>query len=777
MNGGEDDRRELIADLRRATEAITVLAKEQEPFIAALEAFRQGDVEPFKLLVGQLGLSERCQPICDWLCSKECMRICFELCGPPTFDPPGPEELHELAQIVARITDDDKQLKRLVDAVEKRDRRAWATLVKEFGLERYCHVLCHWVCSVRCRLVCEVLCGPPRARRRDLARELRDAGKAIGRLAENENVFAQAARAALGNQCERLRAVILQTGLGDSCEVICLWLCSWRCVRVCLLLCRAYPLETAEVPALEVWEFAHATAELGARPEVLERLVDAVEREDPDAFGTLIADLGLARFCVQICHWLCYVWCRRFCFCVCPPLVCELTAPTGCVKTSLDSATGQLYVQVTGTAAGLGFGHYTIEVSQDGDPPMAGIVTYPGGGSTGTAPVTNGELARISTATLIDGAYTVTLTVHSALGGAVCTEVVTFNLLQVIVLVTKVGRIPAISMSPTPNNPNPVDEASELRRNYAPPASPPNYLPVAVGRSITMDGMAYIYGCGARKIRKYEIRYARVVAVGGEFAQPGTLDPIPADWPTANRVELLEYATPAHYNIFTRVGPADRNLVNDFGTVVIFGTSYITLAGHSWDSTTAGSGRFSLLLTAEDSIGARFHDVQHVWFDNEPVYGRITGIAGADPCAELKLSQFPSPGMQILGIAWDRLIDAAFPDVPPNDNFDHYRLRLYKQGAGTPFEIGDFTSRMPARKTGPPPTDAEAGPLATFDIAAVIDGGRPGSDPILAIPRSKGCAYYLFLQVWDSSRLDDDAATHYAEWTWPFCIVNDLTSP
>lgn len=459
-------------------------------------------------------------------------------------------------------------------------------------------------------------------------------------------------------------------------------------------------------------------------------------------------------------------------------LKCEITAPKGCVKEESDIATGQVFVRVMGTASGAVFGSYTIEVTQDGDPPIAGIVSYPGGGSSGTAPVVNGELGRIDTHALTDGAYTVTLTVYPAGFGSpkVCT--VTFNLLKVLVLITQVGKIPAISMVPVPDNPNPFDEAAALRKDFAAAPPPHDFQLVSVGGSISIDGTAYIYGCSGRKITKYEIRYARVnMPPGTDYPQPATLAPIPADWPVANRFQLLEYVSPDYYLPWTRIGLAPRNLINSWGTITFLGTTYYFLQEGKWNSATISSGRYSLLLTAEDSIGATFHDVQHVWLDNEPVYAQITGIENVAPCADLTLSQFAGTGMTVQGIAWDRLIDDAFPDTAPNDNFDQYRLRLFKQGGGEHL-VGDFPTRVivPFRKTGVPPTPAEAGDLANFDIVSVLDAGSGSSDPNVSIPRGTGCAYYFFLEVWDKTRLNDDTGTHYNWSIWPFCIANDIKS-
>jgi hypothetical protein len=489
------------------------------------------------------------------------------------------------------------------------------------------------------------------------------------------------------------------------------------------------------------------------------------EFDHPGFWAWLILILKI----VLIIVLLILIWVQRW-------LKCELTAPTGCVKEHLDTTTGAVYVVVQGTATGAVFGHYTVDIHQNGDPPFPGIVTYPGGGGSGAAPVVNGELARINTAGLSDGAYIVTLTVYPSGFGSPQSCSITFNLLKVYVVITAVGKIPAISMAPVPDNPNPFDETSMLRKNFAAAPPPDNQL-VSVGGVMSIDGSAYVFGCTNRKLKKYELRYARVnFPPGADLPQPPTLAAIPADWPVGNRFELLEYTLPAQYMPWTRVGPAPRDLINSWTTFTLFGTTYYFLHDDKWNSTGVASGRYSLLLTAEDTIGALFHDVQHIWLDNEPVYAKITGIENVAPCAQLTLSQFAATGMTVLGIAWDRLIDDAAPDTAPNDNFDSYTLTLTKQGALSSYEIDTFTNRViaPFRKTGAAPTDAEADALANFDIVSVIDASSGTSDPRVEIPRNTGCAYYLTLGVRDKTRLNDDSGTHTASWIWPFCITNDI---
>src|SRR3954469_1551522 len=41
--------------------------------------------------------------------------------------------------------------------------------------------------------------------------------------------------------------------------------------------------------------------------------------EDSEQLQSLVKELRLERFCVQFCHWVCFLRCHLFCVCVCPP--------------------------------------------------------------------------------------------------------------------------------------------------------------------------------------------------------------------------------------------------------------------------------------------------------------------------------------------------------------------------------------------------------------------------------------------------------------------------
>lgn len=461
-------------------------------------------------------------------------------------------------------------------------------------------------------------------------------------------------------------------------------------------------------------------------------------------------------------------------------LRCEITAPTGCTEEEPDPVAGILFVRVMGTASGAVFGSYTLEIQKDGDPPIAGIVSYPGGGASGSAPVIGGELGRINTTSLSDGAYTITLRVYPAGPGSPCICATTFNLLKVIVYMNRVAGVPAIVL---PDNANPFDPTAELRTDYAAAPPPHDFRIRSLGWSMTIKGAAYIYECAARKIKKYEIRYAQVTAPGTEPSQPNKGDPIPATWPVGQRIVLFEYAIPDQYQPWTRVGPASTDLINSWNTMTVGGTTYYKLNPGKWNSGVAGSGRFSLLLTAEDTTAVTYHDIQHVWLDNKDIIVQIVKFqrwnsktsAWEDipPCTDLLLS---FGKIRVVGLAWDPLIDDTFPIAAPNDNFDHYDLYFWKQfSPNVDYIVAASLNRVPSLPPLTPPTAADAGELGIWDLSQV-DALNMASTVHASnrLARTEACTYTIELYATDNTVVNDGATTHYHYYPVPVKLVNDL---
>jgi hypothetical protein len=252
---------------------------------------------------------------------------CLTLAGPPPKSFDEVPEPGEFADVVARITGDEAVLRRLVEVVERPDVDGFEGLVNELKIQRFRHLLCHWVCRVRCDLVCRWVCERETPRT-DLADELRSAGESIRILATSPRAMAEAVRAVRAGDCQGLQRVLASVGLSDRCFLICFWFCSWRCLLVCLTVCRPFLAEPPDTSDAEIHAFAQAVGRLAEHPEAIADLVTAMDRLDEQAFGNLVRKLELQRFCLQLCHWLCFLRCNRFCICVCPPLQADIDTPT-----------------------------------------------------------------------------------------------------------------------------------------------------------------------------------------------------------------------------------------------------------------------------------------------------------------------------------------------------------------------------------------------------------------------------------------------------------------
>jgi len=147
--------------------------------------------------------------------------------------------------------------------------------------------------------------------------ELRETAEAVAKLAEDEEAFGRAVEAFRAQDAERFQAVLAELGLLPRCRLICYWLCTKHCVFVCRKI--AGPVRRQQLPIPEMREFAQATARVAADEALLKRFVDAVDREDADAFRALVAEHKLDRFVHQLCHWLCFLRCRLVCRLLCPP--------------------------------------------------------------------------------------------------------------------------------------------------------------------------------------------------------------------------------------------------------------------------------------------------------------------------------------------------------------------------------------------------------------------------------------------------------------------------
>jgi hypothetical protein len=309
---------DIFRDLLDEAKIVGQLAGDEKSFLAAYEAFRGGEPKEFRAVIDRAGLLARCRLVCDWIRSKECVFLCLELCGPPRAFENTPDA-RTLAQAIVRITADEKALRQLTVAVEKRDGKVFRELVEAYKLGAYCHLFCHWVCVVRYRLLCRWMCEGAQGQLRDLHVELRAAGEALRQLIEHESAFDAVAAASNAGDAEKVGTIIQDALLFAFCPFICEWLCSWRCTLVCLTFCRPWPFAAIENPLHEAHAFANVMRQFVEHPVELEKLSEAVGTGDTKTYAVIVERLNLQRYCAQLCHWICGLHCRRFCIRMCPP--------------------------------------------------------------------------------------------------------------------------------------------------------------------------------------------------------------------------------------------------------------------------------------------------------------------------------------------------------------------------------------------------------------------------------------------------------------------------
>src|SRR5258706_2465732 len=110
----ENFERDVFRDLADEASAIGRLARNDKSFTDAYEAFRSLDAKAFQAVLERLRLIPHCHLICEWIRSKECVFLCLQLCGPPRVAEHVPNA-RDLAEIIVRITSDDKLVRQLAD--------------------------------------------------------------------------------------------------------------------------------------------------------------------------------------------------------------------------------------------------------------------------------------------------------------------------------------------------------------------------------------------------------------------------------------------------------------------------------------------------------------------------------------------------------------------------------------------------------------------------------------------------------------------------------------
>ncbi len=565
--------------------------------------------------------------------------------------------------------------------------------------------------------------------------------------------------------------------------------------------------------------------------------------------------LARARNFVDILRCLLfYRRCLRECF---RPLRCELTRPTGCAEEqpNLPGLTPPAVgLEIDGTASGAFFDHYTLEwrlaqgqpcednttCPPDGSAePTTGWsclgISYPGGGTIGTTQVVSGTLGVLDTTFLPTGSYEIRVCVYPTAGARTCCCTPPFVLFKKLVFISRIAENPGAFVQ-TP--PGPFDGGAQIvSSNPAPPG-----VMVPVGGPISVWGAAFVGDCQNRRIKCIDLRAAIGFQVGPEnlgFAATLPLYTIP----------LL--SAPVCYD---DVPPLDEikkrlwRLDSGLNELTVFWKHLTTLPGQPWflkpdpfrsdlglplGISAAGcpdphhrcrSGQYTILLEVTDTLNNRYYDTQQVLFDNKTMAANVHvlfhGLEGLPSCQDLHLnpnSPFIPPGapcnvqwpVNLLGIAYDELIDEMDINAYPNNNFDFYSLYITKQTGevlNVPITVApDPMNHLhglqrrgqpgvrcePLPAGGPGCLPAEVVPGQSFDVLTILDmrvfdavcaatlqmQNPDYSIPLtFPLPRGTCCGYTFQLYAQDKTWSDGWPGGFHHAWSlpWAVCICNDL---
>ena len=486
-------------------------------------------------------------------------------------------------------------------------------------------------------------------------------------------------------------------------------------------------------------------------------------------------------------------------------LHCGVTQPTGCKHGDPNILAGHVLEPITGTASGLGFSRYTLEIFWNGTTLVPNAIIYADGAGNpdttltfGNHQVGGGVLGFVDIQQAVLGAG---LGILTSTNFEVRLHVIgidnshkdcssSFEITAAAAYIKYVGGAWAHDVI---NANEPLRLADDGVSALA-----------TVGGSISIRGAANPYGCGTEEISQYSLWVQHDPTFS--LAQPATgaaYDPLANGW---TNITTVDYTTADQRTFNTLDGmPAPDFLTNQpvWGTRVV--CSFIDflppicfpvpdLVEFYWPSPTAPSGpsgKYSFLLKVVDTAGNTYYDVQRAWIDNESIRGKITKLkysGGADipPCTDVLINNGSgvARSLDIRGFATDPLIVTTDTTQPTSDNFESYSVTFRKQGALSEVTVLVSAAPKPGRVTwtgglGDPPEDL----LTTLDLSW-IDAGVPAPNDFNGVPvpagnrlaRQTSCTYDIILRASDSTIVSEGTDHHIptGEYTFPVKIVNDL---
>lgn len=498
------------------------------------------------------------------------------------------------------------------------------------------------------------------------------------------------------------------------------------------------------------------------------------------------------------------------CFCVdlCIPrlpvdLESELTHPQGCVNGRSDLLAGYTLEPITGTAAGIGFDRYELELSYAGTVVADGILYADSAGNPdltppfGTTPVTSGTLGFVD---LLRAAQTAAAGLGSStsfqvslrvigIDGSVETQSKTFQVPAAKAYIRYVG-------GGWVHNPSAIDTPLRVVDSAVAATA-------TVGGSISVRGAADAYGCSGQKIAEYHLW----MIPGFSVSQPpnGAAVSPAADWLEILPPVVYTDPDPAVYS--ARI--ANNRLVGDlsyltnnawstreetiyFDSIPLGAIAVPDLVETTWNSLVKPSGQYTLLLQVIDNTGYTYYDVQRLWLDNEALRGKITalryqgGATDLSACSDIQINNGAGVArkLDVRGYATDPLIIPGNLDQPTSDNFGQYSVTLRRQGAAGEVTVLQSTTPMPARAVwsggvGEPPVAL----LATLDLSwldastpAPVDAAGTVVPADQRLARGASCTYNIILRANDTTKVNESTNHHIPGglYLFPVKIVNDL---
>jgi len=456
------------------------------------------------------------------------------------------------------------------------------------------------------------------------------------------------------------------------------------------------------------------------------------------------------------------------------------------VQACLTNGTPLVGIQITGSAGGGPFNHYTLRYSWGANPPIDDAVVYPNCGrppaqTDSGVPVLGGTLGYLDVTMLPPGEtqFTVYLDVYDSGIGHIA-DARTFELKTQAVEITALAKVNAFDAE------DPFHLTHFTKLIKAVKNTSPGVPELSIGGAFSADGSAYIVGCNRIMSQFVLVNYpappASPVPNFADASQPGN-SPLIAP--------VVYDDSPAHpwqSGCFPTITP---NIILN-GDLVAFWSSLScsfgaftytepkVLAVPFWDSS-ALNGRYVILLEVRDRLlpagtfpgNFAAKDQVVAWIDNRQPIGKINSIGGVTGCGDLHLKDYLGTTAEICGVAWDPPIDPGAPQQAPNDNFGSYSLSFQKNG-GSGGSIITASVRVP--NVWPTLLATDEGTLANWDIVGALDGG-PGPLPAGSAKLARGdrCAYVIILSASDTTHVGDSGSNHgTGPILYAINVINDI---